>query len=59
MPQAAITVVIAGPESVIFTEHLRAFWQTVNMFSAIFCKNVILSQINRPELPINAEYIGL
>ena len=46
IPHAAITVVIAGSGSMIFTGRIRAFWQTVNMFGTIFCKNVFLSQIN-------------
>ena len=59
IPHAAITVVIAGPGSMIFTGRIRAFWQSVNMFGAIFCKNVLLSQINRLEMLINAVCIGV
>ena len=59
IPHAAITVVIAGPGSMIFTGRIRAFWQTVNMFGTIFCKNVFLSQIYRLEMLINAVCIGV
>ena len=59
IPHAAITVVIAGPGSMIFTGRIRAFWQTVNMFGTFFCKNVLLSQIYRLEMLINAVCIGV
>ena len=59
IPHAAITVVIAGPGSMIFTGRIRAFWQTVNMFGTFFCKNVLLSQINRLKISANSVCIGV
>ena len=59
IPQAVITIVIAGPGSMIFTGRIRAFWQTVNMFGTFFCKNVLLSHIYRLEMLINAGCIGV
>ncbi len=59
IPHAAITVVIAGSGSMIFTGRIRAFWQTVNMFGTIFCKNVLLSQINRLKMLINTVCVGV
>ena len=59
IPHAAITVVIAGPGSMIFTGRIRAFWQTVNMFDTFFCKNVLLSQIYGLGISINAGCIGV
>ena len=59
IPHAAITVVIAGSRSMIFTGRIRAFWQTVNMFGTFFCKNVLLSQIYRLGISINAVCIGV